>query len=86
MDRKFYPGDVINYGILSNLTIIAEIDDKYYLVKDSSGNKKKIYQSLINKYGERNSEKRLKNEWSWSILKDVSFKSYFKMCFNRLSF
>ena len=62
MDRKFYPGDVINYGILSNLTIIAEIDDKYYLVKDSSGNKKKIYQSLINKYGERISERRLKNE------------------------
>ena len=62
MDKKFYPGDVINYGLLSNLTIIAEIDDKYYLVKDSSGNKKKIYQSLINKYGERNSERRLKNE------------------------
>ena len=62
MDRKFYPGDIINYGLLSNLTIIAEIDDKYYLVKDSSGNKKKIYQSLINKYGERNSERRLKNE------------------------
>ena len=62
MDRKFYPGDVINYGLLSNLTIIAEIDDKYYLVKDSSGNKKKIYQSLINKYGERISERRLKNE------------------------
>ena len=62
MDRTFYLGDVINYGILSNLTIIAEIDDKYYLVKDSSGNKKKIYQSLINKYGKRNSEKRLKNE------------------------
>ena len=60
MDRKFYPGDVINYGLLSNLTIIAEIDDKYYLVKDSSGNEKKIYQSLINKYGERNSERRLK--------------------------
>ena len=60
MDRKFYPGDTINYGLLSNLTIIAEIDDKYYLVKDSSGNKKKIYQSLINKYGERNSERRLK--------------------------
>ena len=57
MDRKLYPGDVINYGILSNLTIIAEIDDKYYLVKDSSGNKKKILQSLINKYGERNSER-----------------------------
>ena len=62
MDRKFYPGDVINYGLLSNLTIIAEIDDKYYLVKDSSGNKKKIYQSLINNYGERISERRLKNE------------------------
>ena len=62
MDRKFYPGDTINYGLLSNLTIIAEIDDKYYLVKDSSGNTKKIYQSLINKYGERNSERRLKNE------------------------
>ena len=62
MDRKFYPGDTINYGLLSNLTIIAEIDDKYYLVKDSSGNKKKIYQSLINKYGERNSERRLKDE------------------------
>ena len=62
MDRKFYQGDVINYGLLSNLTIIAEIDDKYYLVKDSSGNKKKIYQSLINKYGERNSERRSKNE------------------------
>ena len=62
MDRKFYPGDVINYGLLLNLTIIAEIDDKYYLVKDSSGNKKKIYQSLINKYGERNSERRLKDE------------------------
>ena len=60
MDRKFYPGDVINYGLLSNLTIIAEIDDKYYLVKDNSGNTKKIYQSLINKYGERNSERRLK--------------------------
>ena len=60
MDRKFYPGDIINYGLNSNLTIIAEIDDKYYLVKDSSGNKKKIYQSLINKYGERNSERRLK--------------------------
>ena len=59
MDRKLYPGDVINYGILSNLTIIAEIDDKYYLVKDSSGNKKKIYQSLINKYGERISEKKV---------------------------
>ena len=62
MDRKLYPGDVINYGLLSNLTIIAEIDDKYYLVKDSSGNKKKIYQSLINKYGERISERKLKNE------------------------
>ena len=62
MDRKFYPGDTINYGLLSNLTIIAEIDDKYYLVKDSSGNTKKIYQSLINKYGERNSERGLKNE------------------------
>ena len=62
MDRKFYPGDVINYGLLLNLTIIAEIDDKYYLVKDGSGNTKKIYQSLINKYGERNSERRLKNE------------------------
>ena len=62
MDRKFYPGDIINYGLHSNLTIIAEIDDKYYLVKDSSGNTKKIYQSLINKYGERNSERRLKNE------------------------
>ena len=62
MDRKLYPGDVINYGIFSNLTIIAEIDDKYYLVKDSSGNTKKIYQSLINKYGERISERRLKNE------------------------
>ena len=54
MDRKFYPGDIINYGLHSNLTIIAEIDDKYYLVKDGSGNTKKIYQSLINKYGERN--------------------------------
>ena len=63
MDRKLYPPrDVINYGLLSNLTIIAEIDDKYYLVKDSFGNTKKIYQSLINKYGERNSERRLKNE------------------------
>ena len=30
MDRKLYPPrDVINYGLLSNLTIIAEIDDKY---------------------------------------------------------
>ena len=62
MDRKFYPGDIINYGLHSNLTIIAEIDDKYYLVKDSFGNTKKIYQSLINKYGERNSERRSKNE------------------------
>ena len=62
MDRKLYPGDVINYGILSNLTIIAEIDDKYYIVKDGSGNTKKIYQSLINKYGERVSERRLKDE------------------------
>ena len=66
MDRKLYPGDVINYGILSNLTIIAEIDDKYYLVKDSSGNEKKIYQSLINKYGERISERRSKNEYNSS--------------------
>ena len=41
MDRKFYPGDIINYGLHSNLTIIAEIDDKYYLVKDGSGNTKK---------------------------------------------
>ena len=30
MDRKLYPPrDGINYGLLSNLTIIAEIDDKY---------------------------------------------------------
>ena len=61
MDRKFYPGDVINYGLLSNLTIIAEIDDKYYLVKDSSGNTKKIYQSLINKY--QDAWKRTRKDW-----------------------
>ena len=62
MDRKLYPGDVINYGILSNLTIIAAIDDKYYLIQDKNGNQKKIFKSLINKYGEKVSERRLNNE------------------------
>ena len=62
MDRKLYPGDVINYGMFSNLTIIAEIDDKHYLIQDKNGNQKKIFKSLINKYGEKVSERRLTNE------------------------
>ena len=62
MDRKLYPGDVINYGMFSNLTIIAEIDDKHYLIQDKNGNQKKIFKSLINKYGEKVSERRLNNE------------------------
>ena len=35
MDRKLKKKNIINYGILTNLTIIAEIDNKYYLVNDS---------------------------------------------------
>ena len=62
MDRNLHPGDVINYGLLSNLTIIAEIDDKHYLIQDKNGNQKKIFKSLINKYGEKVSERRLNNE------------------------
>ena len=62
MEKRFYPGDTINYGFFSNLTIISEIDDKHYLIQDKNGNQKKISKSLINKYGEKVSERRLNNE------------------------
>jgi len=46
---KFKIGDIIDYGFYANLKII-DTDKKHYILEDKSGNKKKIYIELIDKY------------------------------------
>ena len=46
----FKVGDIINYSFFTNVKIVA-INDSYYTLMDSYGNKKAVYRSLVDKYG-----------------------------------
>ena len=51
VEKKFYPGDVINYTYHGNLTIIYE-DDEFYTLRNENGHQIKMKKTIINKYGE----------------------------------
>lgn len=51
VEKKFYPGDVINYTYHNNLTIISE-DDEFYTLRNENNHQIKVRKTLINKYGE----------------------------------
>lgn len=50
VEKKFYPGDVINYTYHNNLTIISE-DDEFYVLKNENNHQIKVKKTIINKYG-----------------------------------
>lgn len=50
VEKKFYPGDVINYTYHNNLTIISE-DDEFYTLINENNHQIKVKKTLINKYG-----------------------------------
>lgn len=52
VEKKFYPGDVINYTYHNNLTIISE-DDEFYVLKNENNHQIKVKKTIINKYGEK---------------------------------
>lgn len=52
VEKKFYPGDVINYIYHNNLTIISE-DDEFYVLKNENNHQIKVKKTIINKYGEK---------------------------------
>ncbi len=45
-------GDTINYGMFKNV-IYEGKDDQYVILKDKSGNTKKVYIELFEKYGRK---------------------------------
>lgn len=51
VEKKFYPGDVINYTYHNNLTIVSE-DDEFYTLRNENDHQIKVKKTLINKYGE----------------------------------
>ena len=51
VEKKFYPGDVINYSYRKNLTIISE-DDEFYILRDANNHQTKVKKTIVNKYGE----------------------------------
>lgn len=51
IEKKFYPGDVINYTYHSNLTIVSE-DDEFYTLRNENNHQIKVKKTLINKYSE----------------------------------
>ena len=46
----FKIGDVINYGFYANIKVVGE-DEEHYILEDKNGNTKKVYKSLVDKYG-----------------------------------
>ena len=52
VEKKFYPGDVINYTYHNNLTIISE-DDEFYVLKNENNHQIKVKKTIINKYSEK---------------------------------
>ncbi len=50
MESKFKAGDVINYGVFSNVKVV-EVTEKEYILQDSVGNTLKVYRRLVDKYG-----------------------------------
>lgn len=52
VEKKFYPGDVINYTYHNHLTIVSE-DDEFYVLKNENNHQIKIKKTLINKYSEK---------------------------------
>ena len=51
VEKKFYPGDVINYTYHNRLTIISE-DDEFYILRNENDHQIKVKKTLINKYSE----------------------------------
>lgn len=52
VEKKFYPGDVINYTYHNHLTIISE-DDEFYTLRNENDHQIKVKKTIINKYGEK---------------------------------
>ena len=48
----FKIGDIIDYSFYKNLEVV-DIDDIHYTLKDTKGNTRRIYISLIDKYGRK---------------------------------
>ena len=48
--NKFKTGDTIDYGFFKELKVIKS-SITYYILEDSSGNRKKIIKRLVDKYG-----------------------------------
>lgn len=48
----FNIGDKIDYGFYSNVKIVGE-DEHHYILEDKNGNTKKVFKSLIEKYGKQ---------------------------------
>ena len=48
--NKFEDGDIIDYGFFKDLKVIKR-GRSYYTLEDSSGNKKRVYKRLVDKYG-----------------------------------
>lgn len=46
----FKVGDKIDYDIIRNVEIIGE-DEKHFVLRDKTGYEKRIYKTLVNKYG-----------------------------------
>lgn len=61
----FQVGDYVNYGFYTMLKIVNK-DEKHYHLKDSSGNQKKVYKSLIEEHATLiNSQVDYKFETTW---------------------
>lgn len=52
VEKKFYPGDIINYTYHSNLTIVSE-DDEFYILRNENNHQIKVKKTIINKYSEK---------------------------------
>lgn len=50
VEKKFYPGDVINYTYHNHLTIVSE-DDEFYTLRNENNHQIKVKKTIINKYG-----------------------------------
>lgn len=46
----FKIGDIIDYGFYEDVKIV-DIDNEHYHLKDSKGNIKRVYKSLVDKHG-----------------------------------
>ena len=51
VEKKFYPGDIINYTYHGNLMIVSE-DDEFYVLRNENNHQIKVKKTIINKYGE----------------------------------